>query len=153
MTDEPWLRVLHHDERVMATLGGIRTDDETRRFLDEKLAHWREYGFGMYVFRDRDSGEPVGRGGLQHMVVEGIAEVEVGYTVRAEEFGRGYATEMTGEIVSIGFRDLGLASIVGFTLPANSASRRVMEKTGFTFEREIDHAGYRQVLYRREAPR
>jgi RimJ/RimL family protein N-acetyltransferase len=153
MTDEPWLRVLHHDERVMATLGGIRSDEETRRFLEEKLTHWRERGFGMWVFRSRDSGEPVGRGGLQHMVVENVPEVEVGYTVGAEDAGRGYATEMTDEMASVGFRDLGLASIVAFTLPTNLASRRVMEKTGFTFERDIDHAGYRQVLYRRTAPR
>jgi [ribosomal protein S5]-alanine N-acetyltransferase len=26
---------MHHDSRVMVTLGGLRCDDETRRFLDK----------------------------------------------------------------------------------------------------------------------
>jgi ribosomal-protein-alanine N-acetyltransferase len=38
--------------------------------------------------------------------------------------------------------------VVAFTLPTNWASRRVMEKVGFTFERDIVHAGLRHVLYR-----
>ena len=146
------LCLLHHDARVMETLGGVRSDAETRRFLEEKTAHWERHGFGMWMFRDRSDGAFVGRGGLQHMVVEGVPEVEVGYTVRAEDQGKGFATEMTQRMVEIGFERLGLANIVAFTLPTNVASRRVMEKTGFEFEREVDHAGYRQVLYRRLAP-
>ncbi len=36
------------------------------------------------------------------------------------------------------------------TLPDNLASRRVMGKAGFAYEREIEHAGLPHVLYRRE---
>jgi RimJ/RimL family protein N-acetyltransferase len=37
---------------------------------------------------------------------------------------------------------------VSFTLPHNAASRRVMEKAGLTYERDITHAGLPHVLYR-----
>ena len=39
-------------------------------------------------------------------------------------------------------------SVVSFTLPGNLASRRVMEKLGFRFERETTYAGLPHVLYR-----
>ena len=42
-----------------------------------------------------------------------------------------------------------LNNLVCFTLVDNNASRRVMEKAGFTFERELIHAGMPHVLYRR----
>ena len=34
-----------------------------------------------------------------------------------------------------------------------AASRRVMEKTGFEFERDIVYAGHPHVLYRNRRPR
>jgi RimJ/RimL family protein N-acetyltransferase len=37
---------------------------------------------------------------------------------------------------------------VAFTLPTNTGSRRVMEKLGFHYEREISRAGLAHVLYR-----
>jgi [ribosomal protein S5]-alanine N-acetyltransferase len=41
---------------------------------------------------------------------------------------------------------------VAFTLPDNVASRRVMEKVGFRYEREVEHVDLPHVLYRlREA--
>ena len=41
--------------------------------------------------------------------------------------------------------------IVAMALPHNRGSRRVMEKTGFVYEREVIHAGLLHVLYRRAA--
>ena len=41
--------------------------------------------------------------------------------------------------------------LIAFTLPDNLASRRVMEKAGFAYEREILHAGLPHVLYRAPA--
>ena len=46
------------------------------------------------------------------------------------------------------FDVLGLPDLVTYTLPGNLASRRVMEKLGFTYEREVVHADLPHVLYR-----
>jgi RimJ/RimL family protein N-acetyltransferase len=42
-----------------------------------------------------------------------------------------------------------LQEVIAYALPHNIASRRVMEKTGFIFEREIVYEQLRHVLYRR----
>jgi ribosomal-protein-alanine N-acetyltransferase len=53
----------------------------------------------------------------------------------------------SGECVELAFGPLGLDRLVAFTLPDNVASRRVMEKSGFIYERHIEHAGLPHVLY------
>ena len=47
-----------------------------------------------------------------------------------------------------GFEELGLDNVVSFTLPSNDASRRVMEKLGFCYEKNCWYAELPHVLYR-----
>jgi RimJ/RimL family protein N-acetyltransferase len=140
--------LLGRDERVMRTLGGVRTDDEMRAAHARNLSHWQCHGFGLWSFCDR-AGDFVGRGGLRLFLVDGRAELELAYVLRAEHWGRGYATEIARASVEAGFAELRAESIVAFTLPGNTASRRVMEKAGFGYERDFDHAPWgMHVLYR-----
>lgn len=136
------------DERVMATLGGVRTPDTTRTYLEAVIQHWEDHGFGFWIFYDAATGELVGRGGLRRLEIEGTREVEVAYAVVANRWGQGLATEMAEAAVEMAFGKLKLASVVAFTLPSNKASRRVMEKAGFSYERDIVYADLPHVLYR-----
>jgi [ribosomal protein S5]-alanine N-acetyltransferase len=143
---------LLRDPRIARTLfasGLPPTDAEMADNLANKVEHWERYGFGLWLLRDRQTGAVVGRGGLQHTFVGGCDEVEVGWAITPARWGQGLATELARASIQVAFDDLGLGEIVAFTLPRNAASRRVMEKSGFTFEREINHAGLPHVLYRR----
>jgi RimJ/RimL family protein N-acetyltransferase len=146
---------LHRDPRVMATLGGIRSDDETERFLRANLEHWNQFGYGLWLFRDKPAGAFVGRGGLRHVNVGGSAEVELAYALMAEFWGRGLATEMADAVLALGLDRFGLTDIAAFTLTTNRASRHVMEKAGLCYDRDILHGGLSHVLYRiaAESPR
>jgi ribosomal-protein-alanine N-acetyltransferase len=134
--------------QTMATLGGVRTAEQTREGLQRHLDHWAEHGFGWWTMRDRVSGAFIGRGGLRHVVLEGVPEVEIGYGLLPEYWGQGLAAEMSREALRLGFDVLGLQSIVSFTLPTNLRSRRVMEKVGLRFERNVIWADLPHVLYR-----
>jgi [ribosomal protein S5]-alanine N-acetyltransferase len=145
--------ILLRDPRVARTLcpaGEPPTEAEVIVSLGDKLAHWDRHGFGIWQLYDRASGTMVGRSGLQHTFVAGANEVEVGWAIVPERWGEGLATELARAAVDVAFRDLGLTDVVAFTLPDNLASRRVMEKTGFSLEREIVHAELPHVLYRRQ---
>jgi [ribosomal protein S5]-alanine N-acetyltransferase len=150
----PELIALLGDPRVARTLFASAqppNEAEMVENLGAKVAHWERFGFGLWLLRDRASGEVVGRGGLQHTFVGGCDEVEVGWAVAPERWGQGLATEMALAAVQVAFDDLRLGEIVAFTLPDNGASRRVMEKAGFAYERRIVHVGLPHVLYRRAA--
>jgi len=139
---------MHQDPRVMATLGGLRSDDQTQQFLRDNLWHWERHGFGLWMFHAQADGRFVGRGGFRHVHVGGQDEVEIAYALMAAFWGSGMATEMAKAIVTVAFEHLDRTDIVAFTLATNQASRRVMEKVGCTFERDIVHAGLPHVLYR-----
>jgi RimJ/RimL family protein N-acetyltransferase len=143
-----YLRAMDSDRDVMATLGGLRSENQTWESLRSGLDHWERHGFGPWVFHVRETGEPIASGMLRHVEIEGRPEVEVGYRVAAAWWGRGIATEMASALVGIARDRIELPEIVAFTLPSNLASRRVMEKVGFTYERDIEWAALPHVLYR-----
>ncbi len=64
------------------------------------------------------------------------SETELGYRLKREYWGQGYATEGSRALVTQGFNQLNVDVIVAITDPANGASRRVMEKAGLSFELE-----------------
>jgi RimJ/RimL family protein N-acetyltransferase len=139
------------DPRVYATLWPASAPPTERDVIDglsSKVDHWDRHGFGMYLLRDRETGEMVGRGGLQYTYTAGLNDVEAGWAIVPERWGQGLATEMARAAADVAFTDLRLGEIVAFTLPDNTASRRVMEKTGFTYQRRIVHVGLPHVLYR-----
>ncbi|MBV9310483.1 MAG: GNAT family N-acetyltransferase [Solirubrobacterales bacterium] len=143
------------DPRVATTLWPHRqtpTAADLRASLEVRCAHWDLFGFGLWLLRDRATGQMVGRGGLQHTSVGDVDEVEAGWAIVPERWGEGLATELAHEAVELGFGALRLPTIVAFTLPENVASRRVMEKAGFRYERELEHVGLPHVLYRSRRP-
>jgi len=58
--------------------------------------------------------------------------VEVGWRLRRDAWGHGYATEAGRESLRHGFETLGLEEVVSFTVPVNLRSQRVMERLGMT---------------------
>jgi [ribosomal protein S5]-alanine N-acetyltransferase len=139
------------DPRVGATLGGVADAAAVDRQLESMTRHWDRHGFGWYAFLDRDTGALAARGGPQHCHVAGSDEVEIGWAVAADRWNQGLATELGSASVEVAFGPLALAAVVSFTLPQNVASRRVMEKLGFEYERDTVHAGLPHVLYRLSA--
>lgn len=154
MEHVPEVSRLLRDPRVAQTLwpgAEVPTEQQVIDSTADKERHWSRYGFGMWLVRDRATGEMVGRGGLQWTYVASLNEVEAGWAIVPARWGQGLATEMAHAAVDVAFGPLELLEIVAFALPENVASRRVMEKTGFAFDAEIVHAGLQHVLYRRRA--
>jgi ribosomal-protein-alanine N-acetyltransferase len=145
---EEALCVLLGNPRVGATLGGAQSPGAVRIAIGRHGEHWDAHGFGYWMFLDRETGAPVARGGLSRAHVGDRDEVEVGWAVTPERWGQGYATELGAASVRVAFDLLALSDLVSYTLPHNLASRRVMEKLGFGYEREIVHADLPHVLYR-----
>lgn len=139
---------MHLDAGVMATLGGVRSPELTRDWLARQLDHWRQYGFGLWIARQRQTGQFAGRGGLHHVEIDGRDEIEVGYSLLADFWGCGLATELARESIRVAFDLMNLPELVCFTLTTNGASQRVMQKAGFRYERDLIYKDWPHVLYR-----
>ncbi|MBV9818204.1 MAG: GNAT family N-acetyltransferase [Solirubrobacterales bacterium] len=143
------LAAMHADPAVMATLGGPRDRATSERYLTDNLAHWERHGFGMYALRERDGGRFVGRAGVRRLRLGDRDEIELAYALCAEDWGRGLAVAACRTLLGLAQRAQLADSLIAITLPSNHRSRRVMEKAGLVFEREVEHVGLPHVLYRR----
>ncbi len=81
------------------------------------------------VPKDDPAGEVLGAAGLMIDAREKGA-AELGYWLRQDAWGRGYATEMASALVASGFRDLGVGAVTAATDLENAASHGVLLKAG-----------------------
>jgi [ribosomal protein S5]-alanine N-acetyltransferase len=151
--DAEFLAALLGDPLVGATLGGVCAPDRAAEILQMHRAHWAREGFGYWIWRELATGEPVARGGMQRAMVDGEPVVELGWAVRSDRWGRGLATELAAATMATA-AGLGMSQVVAYTLPHNTASRRVMEKLGMRYDRTFVHGRWGpHVLYRAELAR
>ncbi len=128
-----------------AGLSGPFTLAECEAIVARKVAHWTAHGFGIsFAWEGQNC---VGVSIIQHSVVNGRSEVEIGWTVARDCWGQGIATYLGQDALAVA-SSLGLHGVVAFTRTDNAASRRVMEKLGLRHERDFEHGGLAHVLYR-----
>lgn len=99
------------------------------------VGHWRLRGFGFFTVLERESGAFVGHVGPWHP--EGWPGVEVGWVLRPEFWGRGYATEAANASIAYAFSALECSRIVSLIHPDNEASKRVARRAGERLDGEI----------------
>lgn len=144
----PQLRQMDRHPQVMTYLGGARDDAGLEAYLERNLAHWDRFGYGVWVLHSVEGNAFAGRAVLRHVDVDGSDEVEVGYGFLPEFWGKGLATEITHACLGIARDEVGLGSVVALTALGNAASRRVLEKAGLRFERQVQHVIGPHALYR-----
>jgi RimJ/RimL family protein N-acetyltransferase len=83
------------------------------------------------------SGALVGRGGLSVAEIDGARRLELGWAVRQELWGRGYATEIGAAGLRYARDALHADEVVALTEVHNRRSRAVMERLGMDYLREI----------------
>lgn len=139
------------DAEMMETLGGVREPAAAKAFIRRERGHWREHHYGLWFFRDLETGRFAGWGGIRRADIAGEDGVELAYALTPEHRGRGCATEIARLATQLGFENLALAEIAAFSPTANAPSEAVLVRCGFAFERALERGGEPHVLYRLRA--
>ncbi|ROS59635.1 RimJ/RimL family protein N-acetyltransferase [Frigoribacterium sp. PhB160] len=167
--DRASFAAMNADPVVMEHFPSTRTRAESDALVDRIEAGFEAHGFGLWAVERREDGELLGFVGLSRpsvdVVVSGRAlsdEVEIGWRLRRDAWGQGYAAEAAREVLRVARSGtdtggLGLESVVSFTAEGNLRSRALMERLGMTrdpaddFEHPALPVGHPQrahVLYR-----
>lgn len=122
-------------------------DDVREILLGSPLKDYRVHGFGRMACVEKSTGRVVGFSGLKYL--NDFDEIDIGYRFLPECWGKGYATESAKILMAHGISELGLRRIVGLVHPENVASKKVLEKLGLRFERELppDQDGETVMFY------
>ncbi|MDK1359894.1 GNAT family N-acetyltransferase [Arthrobacter sp. zg-Y1219] len=134
------------DPAVMTYYPAPKTRDEALGWIAWNEKNYTEHGHGLWIVESL-AGTFLGDCGLTWQDVNGRTELEVGYHMRVDVQGRGYATEAAAACRDHARDELRVQELVAIIHPDNAASRRVAEKIGL---RDVEDAlradGRRKVL-------
>ena len=139
--DLPELRALHADPRTMRYMrSGVEDELRTRARLDTWLREQAERGWTKWRAEDT-GGAMIGRAGFSAST-DGRRR-ELGYLLAPAHWGQGLATELARALVHWHEEHPdGVDRALGaFAFADNLASRRVLEKVGFTLVGTSDDRG------------
>lgn len=125
---------LERDPEVMHFLNGGAVDHEN---IDpDNVTFLMPRGKDPYVWtaRRKANGDFVG---WFCLFPESKDLAEIGYRLRRQEWGQGFASEGAAALVGWGFNIAGYNKVVACTLAVNQGSRRVMEKIGMKHTRTV----------------
>lgn len=106
-------------------------------WIRRNLARYADSGFGLWAMLPKHSDELIGDCGCYVREIEGNFEFEMGWHVRRDLWGRGYATEAAQSCIECAFSSLGAERVIALVRPENLGSCRVAEKIGMSCERVI----------------
>lgn len=147
------LRPLATDPEVMRYItGGAPWNDEaTQAFVERQVKLYGERGFCRWKAVEKASGDTIGFCGVGTW--RDKADLEIGWWLARQYWGRGLATEAAHAALDDVFERGKLERVVSVAMTGNAASIRIMQKLGLAFECEFESEGVRLVRYALERPR
>ncbi|MBN8807290.1 MAG: GNAT family N-acetyltransferase [Sphingomonas sp.] len=149
------------DAEVMRYLGPPVTEDEARRTYERVSACQAEHGICFWAIERRGDGVFLGFCGLKPGAPVLADPIEIGWRLRREAWGQGYAREAAAASIAWGWANLDVPTITAITVIANTRSWGLMERLGMTRypDEDFDHPNVpdgnplkRHILYRIARP-
>ncbi len=116
------------DDVAARFIGGPQPRAMAWRIMAVHAGSWALRGFGMFSVIERETGCWLGRIGPNFP--EGWPGPEIGWALRREAWGRGYATEAAVATAQWAFDSLGWSEMVHVIAPGNDASAAVARRLG-----------------------
>lgn len=113
-------------------LTGPPTPDEIEKRTRIAEEFWRDNGYGMFAVLDKANDDFVARVGAMRTPETG--RIEIAWSTVREAHGKGYAAEAAAAAIAFTFQHSKLDALDCYLRPDNTASRRVAEKVGFTYQ-------------------
>jgi RimJ/RimL family protein N-acetyltransferase len=127
---------------VMRWLGGVKSEAEQRESI-ARIVRWQEErGFTFWAVERKADSAMLGFCGLKiadtpGSPIEGM--MEVGWRLREDAWGRGYAKEAATAALDHAFEALAADRVVAITFTGNEPSWGLMNRLGMTRRPELDY--------------
>jgi RimJ/RimL family protein N-acetyltransferase len=125
---------------VMRWLGGVCDDAKRRGAQDRLLSYARDHGHTFWVLERKDDSAIIGFCGLKRSNQEGgpIGMMEVGWRLREDAWGKGYAKEAARASLDLAFERFGADEVVALTVAGNEGSWGLMQRLGMRRREDLD---------------
>lgn len=132
---------------VMRWLGGWQSPEEWSAGYQRLRGYERDFGFTFWIVERRSDGALLGFCGLKRANAPGAdliaGEVEIGWRLREDAWGQGYAKEAAIASLDLAFGRFAAARVVAVTALGNLASQGLMKRLGMERREEFDFVDQR----------
>lgn len=118
----------------------------TKRHIERIGEAYREGIFYDWALELKDGGKMIGTCGFTSFSFND-ASCEIGYVLNPKYHGMDLATEAAERVIRFAFERLSASSVCARCMKDNIASRRVMEKCGMVYQRDVEHTVIKQKRY------
>lgn len=116
-------------------------EQERQYIADYQKYIYNFYDFGIWLFEEKDTGEVIGRGGVEYKRYEGTGKqealeeaIELGYIIRKDKQRQGYAYEGLSAILKYVAEHFEVGRVKVSVHRDNIPSMKLAEKLGARFE-------------------
>jgi RimJ/RimL family protein N-acetyltransferase len=148
LSDMDALFALYEQPGVTDYMEGLYEREEEERYERAYIENmYRYYGYGMWLVCKKETGEIIGRAGLEHRDYHGTAELEMGYLIAPSEQRNGYASEVCRALIEYARENLDFSRINCLIRADHLVSKHLAERLGFTFLEKMDINGTEMDRY------
>lgn len=132
---------MNADPEVMQFFPNTLSQQESADFMVRLQNHYKSHGFTYFAVDLLNTGEWIGMIGLFHQTFPSpfTPAIDIGWRLKREAQGFGYATEGALRCLDFGFSNLSLSRIISICPVINLTSERVMQKIGMKKMGEFKH--------------
>lgn len=124
------LSLMLKDQEVMAAWEYDFTDVDVYGWINKNKVLYERYGLGYFLLEEKTSGSIAGQAALMPDSINGEEYYEIGYILKRECWGQGYATEAAAGLAKYAKEKLCKDVVIFEIRPENGRSRRVAERLG-----------------------
>ena len=114
----------------------VYTLNDAKKYIElAPLTMYQQYGYGLFLVIDKNSGKPMGLCGL--MKRDNLEDADLGYAFLPEFWSQGFALEAVKGILEYARNTHHLSRILALSKSSNASSIKLLKKVGFIFERDL----------------
>ncbi|WP_338357180.1 GNAT family N-acetyltransferase [Yeosuana marina] len=138
LDDAPFFLKLVNTPNWIKYIGdrNLKTIQDAENYLTNgTLKSYKDHGFGFYKLQEKQQQKTIGTCGL--IKREQLNDVDLGFAFLPEFEGKGFGYEASIAMLKLAKEEFSLKKLVAITLPANTNSKKLLEKLGFTYEKRV----------------
>jgi RimJ/RimL family protein N-acetyltransferase len=146
LDDEETFFQLNGDEEIVRYIRPVKSREECYLYLKEVINYSEENPLlGRWAVDEKLTGKNIGMFAI--IPVQDTDELQLGYSLLKDRWGKGYSTELTRSGIRYFFAHLERNSVYALTEAPNIASQKVLEKCGFTLKDRYIKEGKEVLKY------
>jgi len=137
LSDAPFILKLVNTEAWLKHIGDrkVHNLEDAEAYVKKLRLPYGSYGYGFYALRLKDSDELIGMCGITKRM--GLNYPDLGFALMPDHEGEGYMYEISKALLKHAFVKLGLSKIVAITTDQNTRSKKLLERLGLKYEKDV----------------